>query len=505
MMRTILVALLSVLAAGMALAIPSHLYYTGLINNKLAIQMDLEFAKSQVSGQYVYDSVGEEIDVKGTWTKAGVISLKEHVHMKESIRFSGPITGSFTGKVSADRRQISGQWRSADGKRALPFTLHAVAEYRTHTVSHRYLKQTNQYPYFLNLGPGWKGVNQQSYSVMRAAEKNFLDNAGGETDPKAPDGDLAQQEYTLHIKYYSLQLISLLAEDETQFCVDGRDSIENASYNFRPTATGAHELDLDDLFNAKTPYTDALYDALLVPLDIDSLDPRVGSAMDVYTCSATRISFIIEDDIPYALLKAYLNPAGPLATLAQHAPSRLQPLRDAATGLTAEAAMQLGHAKFLARYAAARGKAEDVQENEDDAYARLLHRANLRHAAPLSLAQHNQYLQVRRELERLGRACLDAQGDLSDAQSAVKTQQYAALREETLFAVITALQSPTPDPPTRAHALRTLTTAKAQVDDEDVQKVLTEITTGLPTWPDKVAGLIDRYVVQVTKGLDRTL
>jgi len=173
-MRTIVLAIFSLFTATAALAVPSHLYYTGLINNKLAVQMDLAFAKTAVSGQYAYDSIGEELEVKGTWTKAGAIALKEHLPVEYGKpRFTGRITGSFSGVVSVDRRQISGQWRSADGKRALPFTLRAVAEYRTHTVAHRYLRKNTIYPQFLDPAPAWSSLNKQLYGIAMTAEKAF--------------------------------------------------------------------------------------------------------------------------------------------------------------------------------------------------------------------------------------------------------------------------------------------------------------------------------------------
>jgi hypothetical protein len=511
---------------------PSCLYYTGAINEKSAIQMELTFAKAQVSGHYAYDSIGDGLNLKGTLAKTGAIQLQESVYNGDTQT----VTGNFVGTMSADRRKIDGTWRSADGKRSLPFHLTAVAEYRTVKVERGQLQQTGTYPYFLNTSPAWKALNKQLYAHIIAAQQTFradiseaaCDDKGS---PGTPQGWV--QDYTLNVAFYRPDLVSLLGSDYR----DGgcsHPSTDFRSVNYRITANKPQLLGLNDLFNAKTPYMDAIHDVAQAELISESVtrdnvlhdDDLSPDKMVTYTLSATGITFVFPAyaacplflTVDYALLKDYLNPTGPLVALAKNAAMKPRTVRDNATGLTADEAFTLGCDEFEARYAAAK-KMDDNYKPSDGCwiYATLMNARNARQAAALPLAKRNQYLQVRRCLERVADTHYDTEDALSwQLPPGEFSGKNAAARENTLAAVIQVLKSSAINEQARQHANKCLATADAQARQliiprqtpEDPDKytenvrsllhALVDLSVAATFWPDEVAELAGEYAVQTT-------
>lgn len=318
--------------------------------------------------------------------------------------------------------------------------------------------------------------------------------------------------------------MSLWAENRQNFAVGDPEyhipRPDLSSYNYHINATGVQLLGLNDLFNSKTPYKDAIRDACLVPLN--AFDGGYNE-WGFYKCSATSIT-IDGEKIPYALLKAYLNPSGPLVAFAEHAPTkRSEEVRDGVTGLTIEAAMKLGHDAYMARHTAMRKQKDidyDYYHRYTDAYARIVHTYNLWQAASLPVWEHNVYLQVRRSCERLAFNRYDAEAYRTGDYPTLAEYQNAILREEMLSAVITALRKWRT---AGSRNRRFLSTAETQVQQlltasskdpmyehsyrdlvggmnktlDDMLKVI-----WMGSWPDEVCKLVGDYATQTTKPLE---
>jgi hypothetical protein len=125
--RAVLAALVLSLAAGPALAaatpaVPAyfHKYYSGKIGDKYAFKMELKSFEGVLKGNYQY--VGKQLPIYLN----GKIGAAGSFTMEEAGAYGGKSTGSFSGTVAGSR--ITGTWRSADGKRTLPFAADQTSE-----------------------------------------------------------------------------------------------------------------------------------------------------------------------------------------------------------------------------------------------------------------------------------------------------------------------------------------------------------------------------------------
>jgi len=534
-MRVALILITTIFATCLAQAeTPAHLYYTGTINNKLAIQMELSFAGTLVSGHYAFDSIGERIDLTGSWNTAGGVRLGESVHQREIDSHAG----TFIGNISADRRRFAGHWENAGRTQTFLFSVTAVAEYHTLKVEHGYLHLAGIYPVFLVSTPAWKSLTAQLYAKVVEGQRTF-GSVMGDVNPGTPLGLI--QETSLHIAFYRRNFVSLLGEEFTETGGEHANT-DFSSLNYQMTAKGPLLLGLQSLFNPKTPFMDAISDIVQADLERNrvaqadlllaaprrySLTPKM---INTYTCSATGITFVFPRylfdnyasgdffaTIPYPLLKDYLHPSGPLATLAKNRRINSPAIRDAVTGLSAEAAMHLGREAFETRYAATQAKETYAPGDGYGVYATCMHARNAWQATTLPLSRRNQYLKIRHILENLAATRFAIDHALFWILPLEDTKnENAAFCEDMLTKVITALQAPMPNAAARRQAQMSLAAAGRQVrslvtprhtpDDSAVYtmkvrvllRLLSEVTHAAPAWPDNVAAVVGVYAEQIT-------
>ena len=95
-------------------------YFRGRINYELKIEMTLVRDGDQITGTYFYPRVGKNIDLKGSITKDGDVSLRESDG-------SGNESGVFKGKWSSNAMglaQMTGKWSRPDGSKETDFDVY---------------------------------------------------------------------------------------------------------------------------------------------------------------------------------------------------------------------------------------------------------------------------------------------------------------------------------------------------------------------------------------------
>lgn len=157
--------------------------YTGSINKKSEITMDLMISDTSVAGHYYYNSEGVQIELRG-WKKNDTLQLTE--------RSSGKITGAFTGKITGDLATIEGTWRDSSLTKSYKFILNSFlppgsAEAQSLSKSYFYLLRKNnkgdslgcraEYTYLYITG-------LQNKQVQQAINETLL-NTGVEEDDDA--------------------------------------------------------------------------------------------------------------------------------------------------------------------------------------------------------------------------------------------------------------------------------------------------------------------------------
>ena len=99
---------------------PTGGFYRGTIGGKYEIVMILTVRSADrvLKGDYYYTSKNKPIALTGSYDLNNRFTLTEQV--------DGQVTGTFTGTISPD--SLTGEWRSPDGKRVLPFSVKRAKE-----------------------------------------------------------------------------------------------------------------------------------------------------------------------------------------------------------------------------------------------------------------------------------------------------------------------------------------------------------------------------------------
>lgn len=488
-------------------------YYTGAIGVRAA-QMDLTFAKRGVElepdlkpgelyGNYQYDD-GALHWLHGT-VRDGRVVLQECRNLYERT----PPLSTFTGRIAADRKTVTGAWRDADGRNTQAFTLTAVAEYRTvQRPQRRLIELSGASPVFFAATPGLRALErrcreQLDTALTKFAAENRDAHDAGYTIPYYRD-------YTLNLAYYSPRLVSLRIEDNT-FTGGAHGYEDTDTANYLVMADGPHLLGLHDVFNRNTRYLDAALDLVRANLEgqalsstdhgpgwIDNVSPEI---MTRYTISTTAITFIFppyyvdgyaggtyDATVPFGAFQGYLAHTN-VTPLLQ--PTRLTPpasLRDPAT---------------LAR-----------DDREDD-YATLAHVWYAWEAAALPKPQRDNYLQAMNILQKITTARYTLASALHDDYTTVDVFSVnQPAQADTFLAIVRALAKPTADPAARERARASLAAAETLANgllipphtpadrpayanaSRNMLYGLADLTLAVPTWPDSVADLACGYVEQ---------
>lgn len=100
--------------------------FTGVIGMDLKVIMLLERRGDDLSGCYVYEKVGSNIDLSGKVNSRGEFELKEFIYKtpwRKELR--DVLTGVFKGRFASDNA-IEGTWTKANGSTPLPFSLKQI-------------------------------------------------------------------------------------------------------------------------------------------------------------------------------------------------------------------------------------------------------------------------------------------------------------------------------------------------------------------------------------------
>ena len=105
----------------------THLLFSGTIDGRLAIRMQLEIAGSQATGSYYYEKHKVPIALTGTLDGHRQLRLEER-------SADGKVTGTFSGHFVGDNR-VQGTWVAGDGSKAFPFVLDRAGDRDSQPVS----------------------------------------------------------------------------------------------------------------------------------------------------------------------------------------------------------------------------------------------------------------------------------------------------------------------------------------------------------------------------------
>jgi hypothetical protein len=176
--------------------------WTGTIGEAAQIQLHLSGRGSRWDGEYFYERFGRLLQVEGSTTADGKTSLQEP-------------TGEFAGTIDVKAATFVGTWRSADGLRALPFSLRKAAKTVTLTTDDAAAGAISTYPEFTSNAPAFVRLNRNLAKTIRSTHLAFVDKAQRDwRDWQRQNGHEGwlSNELGQHCRviYYSKDLVSLL-------------------------------------------------------------------------------------------------------------------------------------------------------------------------------------------------------------------------------------------------------------------------------------------------------
>lgn len=115
-------------------AAPVQGLYAGTLGNGQAVLVSLHAQGATLTGSYHFELSGQgwtEEEVGLTGTTGARLTLRETLPGPRGKKAG---SGVFDASASADGATLTGTWKSADGKRSLPFTLSRAAAWHTQAV-----------------------------------------------------------------------------------------------------------------------------------------------------------------------------------------------------------------------------------------------------------------------------------------------------------------------------------------------------------------------------------
>jgi hypothetical protein len=231
-LRSLFAALLLSLATGAALAAAApaapayfHKYYAGKVD-KYAFRMELKCLNGVLTGNYTY--AGKQLPIYLN----GKIGASGNFTMEEVGAYGGKSTGSFSGTVAGSR--ISGTWRSADGKKALPFEADQTSEIVIGSKKDILSAAVGDYGLESIQGNGGANTLWETWKRDGRWESNISSNSGG-----TREGSMIKLTRA-DIRVLDSMTIRVRPDLATQFLVNGKVVLDipyrdsGVQYNMKP-------------------------------------------------------------------------------------------------------------------------------------------------------------------------------------------------------------------------------------------------------------------------------
>jgi uncharacterized protein DUF3298 len=334
MMKRFLFTVFAILIFGAAslCAIAQTKDYRGEIGNS-HIQMRLNFNGSAVTGTYFYDSVGEELKLKGQTTAQGGLELKES-------DAKGKETGKFVCKHFNDPIDAECAWTRTDGTHESMVSLEPQylaltngLEIHPKTIANKKAGVVASYPELFSkapLGPAARDFNRRILEMVQTEIKKF-----------SPVDGRGAFDANYNVLMGTNDLISV----EVAIYYDGGGAHPNNYFLSLTYDLAANkELKYEDLFQPGADYDNAIARYLVADIDKrayaveqkDATDPKQVQRRDepiisqdqlteltgwgltpkglvVYFDFPHVIAYFDKNIVPYSVVKQYLKPNSPAA------------------------------------------------------------------------------------------------------------------------------------------------------------------------------------------------
>lgn len=318
---------------------PAGYHFTGKIDGKWAVQVELNIEGEEVSGRYWYERVGTPLVLDGTFVN-GRIQLAERT-------CEGAAAGSWSGAFHPLKSTWSGQWTSADGARSFTFELARVAEIiATEQTRMGFIKIHVAQPVFAGVAKhrGLQDVQVAVDDEIWAAAASIWEDPADvlsedvEFDPEAPWW-LWEHFSAVTIRYYSASLISMVNE-VYQYTGGAHGMTVHTSMNWAVGKNGATAFTIDQMFKGGTGWEKTISDYVIQDLEARGADWVVsGEVRDVsadhmnrFTVSPAGIDLIFGPYemgcyaqgtwavlVPWSACRGLIDPVGPVAAIAEAA------------------------------------------------------------------------------------------------------------------------------------------------------------------------------------------
>lgn len=275
-------------------------YYTGIMGDGLAIQMELAFNGGQITGHYYYDAVGTPIRLEGSLDDT-VVRLEEYVDTTDGTQLTGTFSGELLSSPESFATNLTGEWLNPYGN-VFSFSLEKVAEYVDIDITQGRIETKSSYPYFSQAYAAILNTFSQDDFMQR--QISFLREGQNLLDANELYNGWVLDGST-RIAYFSKDFISL-EEGFYLYTGGAHGNLALSSYNFSLTDNDLRILELRDMFAARSDFMAILEPFVLGDLRQQEaqwvLDESVASLteqdLSIFTVSPEGLAFQFE---PYLM------------------------------------------------------------------------------------------------------------------------------------------------------------------------------------------------------------
>ena len=335
---------------------PRTIYFKGSIGSSLDLQMKLVRADPQLTGSYFYQRIGTRINLKGTIDPDGKFVLEE---FDPAGKQTGIFKGVWTVNAQDTLIHLSGLWSKAnqkDSDKSAAFSVYEEPISLSGDVEliAKQIKESNkklmyeieaQYPQFSGgNNPNFEKFNQLVRGVVTNKVAGFKkDMAPEEGEEPRPQGSMGSDlgiAYEIALAQDDLISVEFDIGSYYQGAAHPNSYTETVNYDLK----NGKQLKLSDLFQSGSKYLQALANYCIADLKKQSKAKGEELPADMLQSGAapttknyqswkiTRTGLGINFDsyqvgpyaagpqyvlVPYANLKEFINPAGPIAQFAK--------------------------------------------------------------------------------------------------------------------------------------------------------------------------------------------
>lgn len=274
--------------------------YRAVLDGRIRALLSVNAEGGESYGQILYEAGTAPLSLEIKMLPVGAFDWQEKVEPLWSRGESERAAGRFTGTLSGDRKSGTGTWKSADGKKTLPFTLTRVATFTASadsSVDARVEFPRMDEARYAKLNAHW---TREAEKELAARVRSVKEQSGELKEADSAAAERLSSSTSCDLESATPELVSLLCiVDEYMGGAHGMSVPEGRTYALAPDGT-PKPLGLWDLLRKSPANTKKLSGLLLAELKRQEATFVVEGSVKGFEKELSQ------DELPFTVLPAGL-------------------------------------------------------------------------------------------------------------------------------------------------------------------------------------------------------